>query len=87
MNANMEEITLDLDQVADIREALLIGLTSFGSIEEKVNACEAAERSGEPWPQEARPVHPTGCCDTVSRFATALSFLDIAERAARRQTD
>ena len=78
-----ENLTLSLDAAVAIRRALLVGLSSLGIIQEAENACEMAALCGHPWPLEARPVHPTGCADTVSEFADALMYLDGAERAAR----
>jgi hypothetical protein len=79
------DITINAECVGIIREALLIGLTSFGAIEEATNACEAAELCGRPWPEEARPIHPTGTSDTASRFADALLTLHYAEKHAARE--
>ncbi len=75
-------VTLRADEVDSIREALLIGLTSYGEYVKARNAYELAELRGEPWPKEACPIDPTGCADAVAVFATALSELQIAESVA-----
>lgn len=69
-------ITLDADQVSEIRRALLIGLTSYGQILECLNSAGIALQGGRPITEEMLPRDPTGCSDTVSVFATALSFID-----------
>lgn len=58
-----------------VREALVIGLASLGIIEELSNSKEMADLLGQPWPNAAWPTHPTGSSDTVSKFATALSYI------------
>jgi len=69
------EIVLTLEMARAVREALVIGLASLGTIEELDNAMELAEAMGRPWPDAARPTHPTGSADAVSKFATALAYL------------
>ncbi len=73
--AEENTITLDCEAVAAIRRALLIGLSSFGEIERIDNQCELIKISGEEVPEGLKPIHPTGCCDTVGEFANALRFL------------
>ena len=77
------KMTLPLDAVSSIREALSIGLACYGQFVELDNACQIANMCGTPWPEEARPVDPTGSADTVTKFAEALRYLDIYAFAER----
>jgi hypothetical protein len=70
-----ETIVLTPEMAKSVREALAIGLASFGIIEELDNSKEMADLLGKPWPQAAWPTHPTGSADAVSKFATALAYL------------
>ena len=83
--AELDEVRLVPEAVADIRQALLIGLTAYGQFLERDNAYEVASLCNKPWPDEARPVDPWGMADTVSDFAGALMALHIAECAARNR--
>ncbi|TAN01980.1 MAG: hypothetical protein EPN40_01920 [Rhodanobacteraceae bacterium] len=78
MSTQREAITLDADCVDGIRDALLLGLSCLGEIEELCNAHEIAEKFGGEWPEGAIPKHPTGTADCVGRFANALRLLNIA---------
>ena len=69
-------ITLGDEQVAMIRSALLIGLSSFGEIERITNRCDLIKLCGEEVPEGLTPIHPTGLCDTIGEFAEALRFLN-----------
>lgn len=73
----IENSTLELehDAVAAIRQALLIGLGSFGEIEKVRNGIELAKLGGHEIPDDVIPLHPTGASDTVSLFANALRYL------------
>ena len=75
-NLSSNTITLDADQVKAIRKAMLIGLASYGEIERLCNQAGLQESFGRPLPEEARPIHPTGCADTVGVFADALVYLN-----------
>lgn len=68
-------VELGEEELACIRKALLIGLTCYGEIEEKINRCELLEEVGNPLPGQLMPLHPTGTADVVSTFATALSYV------------
>jgi hypothetical protein len=81
---NTENLSLPIEAADCIREALLIGIACYGLYVELDNACEVAKLCGHPWPEEARPIDPTGSADTVTKFAEAMRYLDIYERAARR---
>lgn len=72
--ANDTGTTLSAAQLAAIRKALMIGLMCYGELEEKINAAELAEISGTPWPEGAKPLHPTGSADVASTFADALAY-------------
>jgi hypothetical protein len=69
------EITLAAENIEWIREALLIGLICYGEIEKKVAASDFAESMGCRWPDDMRPIHPTGTSDVTSKFATALMVI------------
>jgi hypothetical protein len=76
MSKSSGEITLSAEDVEEIREALLIGLTCLGDVEERCNALDLAESLGVKWPVGAKPMHPTGTANCVSKFATALTLLN-----------
>lgn len=76
MSKLSDEITLSAENAEWIREALLIGLTCLGDVEKRCNAWELAESLGVKWPDGAKPMHPTGTADCVSKFATALTILN-----------
>ena len=82
----MSESTVNIgtDALRAIRDALLIGLTCYGEIEERSNAQELAELGGDACPEGMRILHPTGTCDVVSTFAAALSCVSTAMEPARR---
>jgi hypothetical protein len=77
------------DQIKAIREALLIGLESFGEVERLTWRCDSLEAAGTKFSAELRPMHPTGTADTVGVFAGALRLLDTLgpECANPRDTD
>lgn len=64
------------DQIKAIREALLIGLESFGEVERLTWRCDSLQAAGTKFSAELRPVHPTGTADTVGVFACALRLLE-----------
>lgn len=63
-------------RIGTIRNALHVGLASYGEIERLDNAQEIHELSGQSIPEGLRVMHPTGASDTVIQFADALRFLD-----------
>lgn len=65
-------VTVERDELTHLREMLLVGLASFGELERI--------RSDPRTPESLRVIHPTGSCDTVSRFADALRVLHYLER-------
>jgi hypothetical protein len=73
-----DEITLSAENIAWIREALIIGLICYGEIEKVLSAKELRESMGVEWPNYLDVRHPTGDCDVVSKFATALMITDVA---------
>lgn len=76
---------LEPEEIRDIREALLIGPSSFGEIEKLGNAYRIhVEIAGESIPDDLCPLHPTGSADTVSIFADALRAISILEQAVER---
>jgi len=68
-------LTLTNETIAGIRDALLIGLASYGEIERLSAVQELRAMRGKPIGKDLRVVHPTGAADTVSRFADALRAL------------
>lgn len=73
---------LDRDALADIRGALLIGLSSFGEIERLINAFKLSEGL----PEDIRPTHPTGSSNTITEFADALRLVQLAYDSAKSGT-
>ncbi len=71
------DLDLDMDQIATIRKALVIGLASYGEIERLCNLHELAKFGSAPFPDSTVPIHPTGSADVASTFATALAFLEV----------
>lgn len=71
---------IGIEDIRLIREALLIGLSSFGEIDRMDNAYDThVSVCGEQIPDDLRPIHPTGSTDTVGTFADALRMLDSLE--------
>ena len=75
----MSESTITLNNVAvvSIRHALIIGLSSYGEIERLCNYAEMMKQIGEPLPECAVPLHPTGTDETIGPFADALAYLNV----------
>lgn len=67
-----DELIISRGELHDIRDALLIGLASYGEIE---RLCDAAFPPGQ-----LDVIHPTGSADTVGDFAEALRHVARAER-------
>lgn len=65
-----------LGKIKIIRNALLIGLASYGEVERVINEVVIAELCKNEIPDGVKPLHPTGCSDTVGEFAEALRFLE-----------
>lgn len=71
---------IDQETCRKIREALLVGLSSFGEIERLDNAYDIHVEIGrERIPKDLRPLHPTGSADTVGNFADALRAINTLE--------
>ncbi|MCB2262483.1 MAG: hypothetical protein LGR52_06025 [Candidatus Thiosymbion ectosymbiont of Robbea hypermnestra] len=68
-------LTLTGETIANIRDALLIGLASYGEIERLSAAQEIRASYGKKIERDRRVIHPTGASDTVSCFAAALRAL------------
>jgi len=68
-----QNLTLDQDQVKHIRDALLIGLASYGELERVINWADTEKALG--CESDLKPLHPTGNADTVSVFAEALAYV------------
>lgn len=65
--------------IRTIHKALVIGLTCYGEIEERLNAQDVREKCGHSVPDDLRVMHPTGTADVVSTFAEALTCLAYLE--------
>ncbi len=76
MSGKMGVHELEQDAVDHIRNALLIGLASYGEIERLLNHVETMEACGVETPKELTPIHPTGSADTVGMFAEAIRMVD-----------
>lgn len=71
------ELKLDDEQRKAIITALLIGLESFGEVERVINRFDIEVASNQNPFDDLRPIHPTGCSDTVGVFAAALRYLHV----------
>lgn len=71
-----KRLTLDSYQVATIRRALLLGLSSLGEVQRVRDHFEASIALGQSIDEKFRPVHPTGSPETVGEFADALLYLE-----------
>lgn len=76
MNATTMDRADLLDSLKAIRRALHIGLASFGEVERLTDAAATLAICGTLIPDAMQPIHPTGCADTVGRFADALQRLE-----------
>ena len=82
-----EQISIDRYGASVIRDALLIGLASYGEIERLKNEVDVMKLCGTPAPEGLIPIDPTADPTTVSRFAEALRFLSCAEDRANDNAD
>ena len=73
---NENTTSLDVEAVAAIRRALVVGLQSYGEIERIASCMEIAKQSGPGIPDDCVPIHPTGQNDTIGLFADALQYLN-----------
>lgn len=68
-----DEFNFTREQIAYIREALLIGLTCLGEVEKIISIKQAAMSAGCEWAGVLDIRHPTGSTsDAVTAFAHAL---------------
>ena len=74
-----KKFDLENGELREIRNALHIGLASYGEIERLTNSYGLAELSGKRPATDLKPIHPTGAPDTVSMFANALRYVDMLE--------
>lgn len=72
-------LALDHQALKAIRRALITGLDSFGEIERVLEYVATYKSLGREVPEEVIPTHPTGLNDTISDFASAFRYLEIAE--------
>lgn len=70
-----DEITLTAEECGWVRDALMIGLTSYGQLVQVLSKIEAFKNIHGHRPDWLDVRHPTGADDDVSRFATALTVL------------
>lgn len=78
---------IDIDDLCDIRKALIIGLTSYEEIEHLRNVCQIRELAGAEIPEGMHPLDPTGDANTVSHFATALTAVGMMEDERMRKPE
>jgi hypothetical protein len=69
---------LNQDEVMSVRQALLIGLASYGEIHRLQNVIAICGICGGPVPRDAKPIDPTGSPDTICDFAEALRAMEHA---------
>ncbi len=77
--------TIDQSSIDAIREALVIGLTSFGEIDRLTEETKLLQAIGKPVPEQMLPMHPTACIGTVSTFSAAFMELEALEHRFCRQ--
>lgn len=72
------EMTFTREEVSWIREALLIGLSCLGQVEQVISIKQVATLAGHQWVDVIEDIrHPTGSSgEAVSAFATALTTID-----------
>lgn len=76
------KFVLEREEIDTIRNALLIGLASYGEVERLAEARQTREACGREVPEDLRVIHPTGSPTTVSEFAEALRALEYARSTA-----
>lgn len=74
VSSNEFILRLDKEQLEAVRQALLIGLESFGEIERIHNSV-----GFETIPKGLCPLHPTGAPGTIGDFASALRIIEDAK--------
>jgi hypothetical protein len=67
------------DDIRKIREALLIGLESFGEVERVIDAHHLHGSHSTALAAGLLPLHPTGASNTIGVFANALRLLENME--------
>lgn len=72
----VETASLGADEIANIRETLLIGLECFGEVERLIDSFDMLKSIGHSPDSSLRAKHPTGAADTVCMFAAALRSLE-----------
>jgi hypothetical protein len=74
---NENNVTLGVEEIDVIRNALLIGLSAFGQVEEARAAFKSFESAGLDMTnlRGLCPRYPSGTSDVVSQFANALQML------------
>lgn len=71
-----------LESIRIIRNALHLGLESFGEIERLIDEYETHRKCAGSLPTSLLPLHPTGSANTVGEFAAALRTLEAFEHEA-----
>jgi hypothetical protein len=79
---NASDVTLHVDELDDVAEALLLGLAMYGDLMEKENSVEVLRLCKREVPDELIPCHPTGTCDVATIFANALRTIIPARQSA-----
>ena len=73
-------LALSLAQVRTIREALLVGLSSYGEVERLSSEFRCAEIAGSPYPKAMQPMDSSGDPNQVCEFAAALQYITDLDR-------
>ncbi|WP_426271339.1 hypothetical protein ACN9MB_07430 [Dyella kyungheensis] len=76
LNALMTRRSFTREEIAWIREVVIIGLQSFGELEKVFGAKGMIESAGGEWPGYLDVRHPTGDTEVVTRFADVLRILN-----------
>ena len=74
-----DDVWISRDALDIIRDALLIGLSSYGEIERLLDEVEGMRLLHDVPPEGLVPMHPTGTADTVGKFADALRFVAMVD--------
>lgn len=67
-----DDVVLNKEDIAMIRDVILIGLASYGEVQKMLNMQQAYEVADREWPIPERVLDPTGDVATISKFADAL---------------
>jgi hypothetical protein len=72
-----QSVVLPVQAIPELRRVIAIGMAAVGQLERLQGLAELAESQGQAWPDEQKPVHPTGS-NLMEDYASALMWLDLA---------